>query len=62
MDEEEIKKRLKLLEEDEEEDEESEQQEDDEGLVAPKGLDLAADAEAALADKNEENLDANDSD
>lgn len=58
LDEEEIKKRMELLEEG---DEEGEGSSDDEGLVAPKGLDQAADKEESNRkekkqknDKNEE--------
>lgn len=47
LDEEEMKKRLELLEEDELGSSEEDEAAEEEGLVAPKGLDQAADAEEA---------------
>jgi hypothetical protein len=47
---------LELL---EEEDEETESEQDDEGLIAPRGLDLAADAEELTRKGNSNSVQAN---
>ena len=62
LDEEEIKKRLELLEE-EEMGSSDEEGEDEEGMVAPKGLDQAADAEEEAKRKGKKEAeDGNESD